>query len=856
MSKGTFRTYPADNTLSKQDKIRFELSDLDTVVVDIGWNLRSNKDYTNVLKSNGGYWNEFSRNWRVPKEKKAKLIEEFQDLIKKEGRPNYTIEDIPFYVDNFLVPITSPFKFRVRREGQAQGDGYAINYQLEKESMRSFEDLRLEIRVQLYDFQKDGIKYGIEKLGRVLIADEMGVGKTIQALALCAAYYEEWPALIIVPSSLRYNWEKEAKIWLSYYFKNEDKDEVHVLWKKSDGLGKKAKIVIISYDLAKDLSKEIEARLFHVVVCDEAHYMKNLDTQRTKFILPILQKAKRCILLTGTPALARPFELYPLLTAVRPDIFKDPNQYGMRYCDPTYNRFSKRKEYMGCDHDVELNLILQNVMIRRLKKDVLKDLPPKIRQVRDIKGDPKVIKEIKELMKTVEKETGMDATKLVEKLGGMNEGGEGANRHGGGGSTPGFSMMSVSQKIYDLTAKAKLESVIEVLQEFEEYKMKLVIFAYHKSMLDRLEQYAKEMEKKYNRKYIRICGETSAQSRGVLVEKFMKEPDCYYAILGLTAASVGLTLTQSRTVIFVELYWTPATMFQAEDRVHRIGQNSDSVYVIYLIAKDTLDQAMFDMLKNKTKTTGKILDGDNAQTLTYANVSKKNDGTLGSFFGSKPPVMTNQDQSMPTHSFAGLKEMKLYDTDRLTFKNISKYDPFVRTSKESFQSITEADLKELDDLEDIEQLVRTKVKLSPENISLVTSRHFDEEKIPSRVTFEVKNVKEKYRINEEKNFFDRNLDPSLIEKEIDDIEFEQSSFLKPKPINGFKSTAFDIEKSPEEDRCEKLPDKSNSGFRPSRNEEPKNFHSDSASKVKPSQDQSRSGSSSNKGTFKSPKIVF
>jgi SNF2 family DNA or RNA helicase len=764
-SKG--RSWAGDNNQIRADKIRLELLDKDNVIVDIGFNIRrQNSEYINVLKKYGGYWAENARNWRVSLENKKYLITEYEAMLKKDGLPSSALEDIPYFVDNFILPMTSPFRFKIKRLGQAQTEGYSINYNEVKESTRSIEDLRLELRIQLYEFQKEGIKFGIEKMGRVLIGDEMGVGKTIQALALCGIYYEEWPILIICPSSLRYNWCKEASNWLKCYM--DEKDNIQVIWKKSEGIDRNSKIVIVSYDLAKDLVKEIEARLFHVMVCDEAHYLKSLDAQRTILLMPVLQKAKRVILLTGTPALAKPIELYPLLSIIRPDIFRDVKQYGERYCDPTFNRFSKKREFFGCDHDVELNLVLRGVMIRRLKKDVLKDLPPKIRQVRDVKGTPSVIKEIKDLMKNVEKETGINVNQIVEKMGGGSEGNEFGSGTKRMGKVEGFNLLEVSAKLYDLTAKAKLEAVVEVLTEFEEYKTKLVIFAYHKKMLERLELYARELEKK-GRKYIRICGETPAQARGPLTDKFMKEPDCLLAILGITSASVGLTLTQSNIVIFAELYWTPATMFQAEDRVHRIGQNAESVYAIYLIAKDTLDQAMFDCLKSKAKTTGKILDGENAQTMNFSNITKKNDGTLNSFFGSKHADEGSKGLSKFSQGFAPFAQQQFVPMANLSFRGIGKLEAPVVQRPMQVTRVSEDELKLLDELEEIEELIRTKVKVSPENEVSVTSRTFDIERKPDSNLPEIESRVPSKLFDNKSSEEKRKLREILIDKELEDI---------------------------------------------------------------------------------------
>lgn len=120
---------------------------------------------------------------------------------------------------------------------------------------------------------------------------------------------------------------------------------------------------------------------FQIVVADEAHYLKNTGNKRTDTLMPFLSTRKRVILLSGTPALAKPREIYNLLSIVRPDIFTNFKEFGYRYCDPTVNPWSRAPEFNGCQNSKELHYLINNkIMIRRLKKDVLTQLPDKQRQ--------------------------------------------------------------------------------------------------------------------------------------------------------------------------------------------------------------------------------------------------------------------------------------------------------------------------------------------------------------------------------------------------------------------------------------------------------------------------------------------
>lgn len=184
----------------------------------------------------------------------------------------------------------------------------------------------------LYPFQKVGIDFGIKKLGRVLIADEMGVGKTIQAIGIAAIFKEDWPVLIVTPSSLKFQWRDEITNWLSE--DNVTKKDVQIIKNSKEKLKDNIKFYITSYDLCFRICDKLLDKNFKFAIADEAHYIKNIEAKRTLVLLPIFQKCKRLILLTGTPILSKPFEIFPILKCLRPDIFHNFKSFGVRYCDP------------------------------------------------------------------------------------------------------------------------------------------------------------------------------------------------------------------------------------------------------------------------------------------------------------------------------------------------------------------------------------------------------------------------------------------------------------------------------------------------------------------------------------------
>ena len=424
---------------------------------------------------------------------------------------------------------------------------------------RKIEQLPEKIQKVLYDFQKEGINFGINHHCRFLLADEMGVGKTIQAISLAYIYRDSWPVLIVCPGSMKYLWKGEIRAWLGL-----KEHRINIINSSKQRLSVEAYFYIISYDLVKNMLKKLKQMTFDFVILDEAHSIKNKDSLRAKNILPIAVRAKRLILMTGTPLLAKPFEGYPLLYALRPDLFCYFKKFAYRYCNPQPTPFGYN--WSGTSNTKELHWILSTLMVRRLKRDVLNRLPPKRRQKIFIKTNLNVIEEIKNTRGVKGRKGTLDA--------------------------------------YTLTSKAKIEGVVEYITDLLEADEKFIVFAYHYEMLSRLEELMKEK----NVEYIRIDGSTKQDKRYDYVNNFQQNEKCKVAILSIIAASTGITLTSAHMVIFAELTWTPSIMIQAEDRAHRIGQKSDFVDIKYLYGPETLDDFILDQLQRKLTIVSTTLD--------------------------------------------------------------------------------------------------------------------------------------------------------------------------------------------------------------------------------------------------------
>ncbi|XP_059444119.1 uncharacterized protein LOC132176025 [Corylus avellana] len=451
------------------------------------------------------------------------------------------------------------------------------------------------VESKLLPFQRDGVRFILQHGGRVLLADEMGLGKTLQAIAVSACVRDSWPVLILTPSSLRLHWASMIQQWLDI-----PPSDILVVLSQCGGSNKAGYTVvpsntkgsihldglfnIISYDVVPKLQNLLMALEFKVVIADESHFLKNAQAKRTTAALPVIKKAQYVILLSGTPALSRPIELFKQLEALYPDVYKNVHEYGSRYC-----KGGIFGVYQGASNHEELhNLMKATLMIRRLKKDVLSELPVKRRQQVFLDLAEKDMKQVNALFRELEVIKGkIKACKSQEEVESLK-----------------FAEKNLINKIYTDSAEAKIPAVLDYLGTVIEAGCKFLIFAHHKPMIDSIYEFL--LKKKVG--CIRIDGSTPPASRQALVTDFQEKDAIKAAVLSIRAGGVGLTLTAASTVIFAELSWTPGDLIQAEDRAHRIGQVS-SVNIYYLLANDTVDDIIWDVVQSKLENLGQMLDG-------------------------------------------------------------------------------------------------------------------------------------------------------------------------------------------------------------------------------------------------------
>ncbi|CAN1279727.1 DNA annealing helicase and endonuclease ZRANB3 [Linum perenne] len=420
-----------------------------------------------------------------------------------------------------------------------------------------------------------------------------------QAIAAAACIRDSWPVLILSPSSLRLHWASMIQQWLDIppsdivvvlsQWSGSNRGGFSLLSSAKDTINLDGLFNIISYDVVPKLQNTLMASKFKasvmlIVIADESHFLKNAQAKRTTASLPVIKNAKYAILLSGTPALSRPIELFKQLEALHPDVYKNVHEYGNRYC-----KGGVFGAYQGASNHEELhNLMKTTVMIRRLKKDVLSELPQKRRQQVFLELAAKDMKNINSLFRELEViKTKIKSCTSEEEVTSLK-----------------FSQKNLISKIYTDSAEAKVPAVLDYLATVVEAGCKFLVFAHHKQMIDSVHEYL--LKKKVG--CIRIDGGTPSADRQALVTDFQENDSIKAAVLSIRAGGVGLTLTAASTVIFAELAWTPGDLIQAEDRVHRIGQVS-SVNIYYLLANDTVDDIIWDVVQSKLENLGQMLDG-------------------------------------------------------------------------------------------------------------------------------------------------------------------------------------------------------------------------------------------------------
>lgn len=469
------------------------------------------------------------------------------------------------------------------------------------------------LKIEPYPYQKQGIAYALQKK-RCFFGDQPGLGKTLQAIGT-AFIAKSWPVLVICPASLKINWQREWKKftgkdaiilddrnknnWFRYY----EMKCCDVFITNYESL-KKFFVEDFAGGVTRSIRLKPEASLFRCVIIDESHRCKSSKTQQSKICYKICHGKEYRFLLTGTPSINGPKDLVEQLK-----IMNRLEDFG-GYKSFVANYMQGPREASNLEM---LNWRLWNTcFFRREKSKVLAELPDKMRQViqMDITNRKEYQDAERDLLGYLARYEQADDEKIRRAQRGL--------------------VMVQMQKLRQIAARGKISAAVEFIQDIMDSGEKLIVFAF-------LKEVVQEIKARFP-SAVTIVGDNSSQERQTAVDRFQNDPKCQLIICNYKSAGVGLTLTASSRVAFIEFPWTFADCEQAEDRAHRIGQK-DSVNCYYFLGRNTIDEDSWDIIQTKKDIANDVTGTDDqvpekavdAIMLKYsakAGIKKKETGTV------------------------------------------------------------------------------------------------------------------------------------------------------------------------------------------------------------------------------------
>lgn len=433
------------------------------------------------------------------------------------------------------------------------------------------------IKGQLYEYQKIGIEFLLKSGGRALLADSPGVGKTAQALGYLA-HSGFKRNLIVCPASVKFAWENEVEKW------------THM---KSFVVGPKTilkdipfdiECIIINFDILKKFFNEFMKYKWDCLIVDESHLIKSQKAIRTKVIKALSKNIPNVIMLTGTPVLSRPIEMFNMLQIIDPKMWNNYYGYAVRYCDGKQGYWGF--EAKGATNLDELHQRINQYFLRRTKDEVLSELPTKnhIDIPMDLSPEDREAYDLVEsnLIAYLRENKGKTDKEILKSLQGEK--------------------LVKLNLLREINALGKLHTAKELIDNMIEAGEKVLVFSSFNAPL-------RELADMYEENSVMILGDTPIDERGDLVKKFQNDPNTKIFLGGFKSAGVGITLTAASNVIQLDMPWNPADLIQAEDRAHRPGAKYQSLNIYRIISRNTIDGFMKKLLDRKQEIIDKMIEG-------------------------------------------------------------------------------------------------------------------------------------------------------------------------------------------------------------------------------------------------------
>jgi SNF2 family DNA or RNA helicase len=461
-------------------------------------------------------------------------------------------------------------------------------------SIKEIKDIDFQLPFELdkvmRNYQKVGFKWfktlAAYGFGGIL-ADEMGLGKTLQAIAFIASEKGDRPSLVVAPTSLVYNWKSEIEKFvpeLKTLVISGNKKERDELRKEIEDCD----IVVTSYPLIRRDIEEYKEIAFRYCILDEAQQIKNPASMNASSVKEI--KAKAYFALTGTPIENSLTELWSIFDFIMPGYLLNHHRFYQKYEGP----IAKDKDCKAMEH---LNMLVKPFILRRLKKDVVKELPPKIEQ--------------KLIIEMTEEQKKLYAAYLTEAKSQIDE-----EIRNSSFSKSKMKILAVLTRLRQICCdpsvfiesyegeSGKMLALDELLDETISQGHRVLLFSQFTTVLKNIANRFKEN----GIEYMYLDGSVKAEVRGEMVREFNEGQSSVF-LISLKAGGTGLNLTGADVVIHFDPWWNPAVEDQATDRAHRIGQEK-TVEVIKLIAQGTIEEKIIKLQETKKQIINNVMDED------------------------------------------------------------------------------------------------------------------------------------------------------------------------------------------------------------------------------------------------------
>jgi SWI/SNF-related matrix-associated actin-dependent regulator 1 of chromatin subfamily A len=507
-------------------------------------------------------WDAGKKVWRIPIGEAGFLMARLNDVYQPLCDAIASLSEVQTYMDDYAA--------RIAISDAAELDDEGVVAEMRERLAGVFAP-----GLELYPFQYVGVRFAELAGGRCLIGDDMGIGKTIQAIAYCALHQDQWPVLVICPSNVKYNWAKEVARWLP--------DTTVEVVNGYRGPIEEADFTVINYDLMAKRFEQLDEMEFGISVLDESHYVKNNKAARTKATLSIADKSDSVLCLSGTAITNRPAEYFTTLNLLRKAQFSSWLNYVRRYC-AAYNDGWGWKTG-GASNVEELHAVSRDFTIRRLKKEVMAELPDKIRQSIPVIPTKAELKEYRQRQRDWSDEY--------------------SHIRDSGRALPAGYVLNMLTDLRHNCGVMKVGPVSEWVLDYKENNERpIVVFAHHKNVVTPLLSIFKLKGLRADT----ITGEVKSERRSDIVDEF-QAGNLDVLVCSTLAAKEGLTLTAADTVVFVEREWVPGWEEQAEDRVNRIGQDAKTVHALYFTVEGTIDEKFNHLIEQKRAVVKAVLDG-------------------------------------------------------------------------------------------------------------------------------------------------------------------------------------------------------------------------------------------------------